>query len=317
MLPLRSNLHTAIATNSFWWAAGIEDSFIADPWHRSGRSLDEYELTEHYQRWREDLDLIHALGLRAARYGLPWHRICPSPHQRDWSWSDRVMERMHQLGIEPILDLVHYGVPSWLDQAFLDPCFPERMAEHASEVAARYPWIRWHTPLNEPRIAAWYSGRLGWWPPYRASSRGFAQVLLATCRGILLTQRALRHDAPETVIVHVDAGDLYIATDDDLIASAEFRQQMVFLGLDLICGKVDGYHPLRSWLLAQEITPDQLDWFREHADIPDIIGVNMYPMFTLKEVGRRGQRIRVRMPYATGELVDRMIEAYWQRYQRP
>lgn len=317
MLPLRSNLALAVDQGSFWWAVGIEDSFIADPWHRTGRSLDEYELTDHYQRWQGDLDLVRALGVRVMRYGLPWHRIAPGPQQRDWSWCDRVMERLRDCGIEPILDLVHYGLPGWLNGAYLAPDFPRRMADHAAEVAQRYSWVRWFTPMNEPRIAAWYCGRLGWWPPYRASWRGFVAVLMAACRGIVASARAIRQVRPEAVIAHVDASDLFVAADERLLAVSEHRQQLVFLALDLIFGRVVGDHPLHGWLLDRGVTEADLDWFRLNASVPDVIGVNLYPMFTLKRLELVRDRVHVRMPYATGELLEQVIEQYRDRYRLP
>ncbi len=33
----------------FMWAVGIEDTFIPQEASRSGRVLDEYELTQHYR----------------------------------------------------------------------------------------------------------------------------------------------------------------------------------------------------------------------------------------------------------------------------
>src|SRR2546421_6975385 len=78
----------------FIWATGIEDTFIVEPHPRTGRTLDEYELTEHYDRWEEDLQLIADLGVPAARYGIPWYRVCPEPGRYDWSWTDRVLDRM-------------------------------------------------------------------------------------------------------------------------------------------------------------------------------------------------------------------------------
>jgi hypothetical protein len=36
----------------FFWATGIEDTFITEPWPATGRTLDEYELTQHYAKWR-------------------------------------------------------------------------------------------------------------------------------------------------------------------------------------------------------------------------------------------------------------------------
>ena len=47
------------------------------------------------------------------------------------------------LGVEPIVDLVHYGLPPWIDAAYLNPDFPERMAEYAGRLAerCRLPWV--------------------------------------------------------------------------------------------------------------------------------------------------------------------------------
>ena len=84
---------SAGAGQSFIWAAGIEDTFIAAPHPVTGRILDEYALTEHYDRWEEDLQLIAGLGVSAARYGIPWYRVNPRPGEFDWSWTDGVIER--------------------------------------------------------------------------------------------------------------------------------------------------------------------------------------------------------------------------------
>ncbi|HZV36880.1 MAG TPA: family 1 glycosylhydrolase, partial [Verrucomicrobiae bacterium] len=153
-------------TDGFFWSAGIEDTFIVDPWPKTGRMLDEYELTGHYEKFREDIQLMADLGVRIARYGVPWYRINPKLGKWDWSWADRGLECLLEKGIEPIVDLVHYGVPGWIEGAFANPDFPERMAEYAARLAERYRGkIFAYTPLNEPRITAWYCGKLGWWPP--------------------------------------------------------------------------------------------------------------------------------------------------------
>lgn len=74
-LPPRSLLSRLTAPDAFWWSTGIEDTFITAPHRVTGRTLDEYELTGHYDRWHGDLDLVGELGLSCARYGVSWHRI--------------------------------------------------------------------------------------------------------------------------------------------------------------------------------------------------------------------------------------------------
>ena len=99
---------------AFEWAVGIEDTFVGQPSRPSGQVLDEYELIDHYRRWRTDLDLVASLGVRSMRYGVPWYRVNPAPGGWDWSWTDRVFEHLDRRGIAPIVDLVHYGTPLWL-----------------------------------------------------------------------------------------------------------------------------------------------------------------------------------------------------------
>lgn len=300
----------------FMWAAGIEDTFVAAPHPRTGRVLDEYALTEHYERWEEDLRLLASLGVRSARYGIPWYRVCPGPGRYDWRWTDAVLERMvRDHGIEPILDLVHYGTPTWMERAFDDPDYPARVAEYAHAVAERYRGlVRWYTPLNEPRINAWYAGRLGWWPPYGHTPRAFCRVLLQLCRGICLTQRAIADAQPNAVLVHVDATDLYVAAEPDLRTVADLRQHIVFLALDLVTGRVGTDHPLVHWLRGHDASDHELSWFREHAVRPHVIGYNMYPMFSRKEVRRRGGRIQVRIVPCWTETLDALTRLYARRY---
>jgi hypothetical protein len=74
MLPPREDrmarLGAPIGTAGFTWAVGIEDTFIAQPHPRTGRVLDEYEITGHYAR-RDDLRRAADLGIDAIRWGQP------------------------------------------------------------------------------------------------------------------------------------------------------------------------------------------------------------------------------------------------------
>jgi beta-glucosidase len=318
-VPMRSQLRSLTRPNAFWWATGIEDTFVTAPWPATGRTLDEYELTGHYQRWEEDLGLITELGVKTARYGVPWHRIQPAPDVWDWTFADQTLERLLELGVDPIVDLVHYGLPPWIEGAYLNPRYPDYVAEYAGRLAERFRGrLLWYTPLNEPRITAWYCGRLGWWPPFLRGWRGFITVMLAVCRGIVRTVEALRAVDPEIVPVHVDATDLFETSDPALEQEAKRRQEIVFLALDLVSGRVRKTHPLFLWLQEHGASEADLAWFGEHAaDLP-VIGMNMYPMFTQKCLLRdAGGRLRIKLPYASGDLVARLGRLYYDRYRVP
>ncbi len=313
----RSTLNQLHDPDFFFWATGIEDTFITEPWPATGRTLDEYELTQHYEHWREDLGLIRELGVTHARYGIPWHRINPSPNTWRWDFADRTLDHLLDLGVEPIVDLVHYGLPRWIEGAFLNSDFPEYMAEYASRAAERFKGrIHLWTPLNEPRVTAWYCGKLGWWPPFQRGWRGFLRVLVGVCRGMVETTKALREVDDENVAVHVDATDLYESGDPTLEEEVFRRQEIVFLALDLINGRVAPGHSLYDWLIANDVSESTLDWFRENAVELDLVGINLYPLFSQK-ILVRAPHVRIKMPYAGASIVDRLSRLYHERYQVP
>jgi len=315
----QSQLSRLMEPSAFFWATGIEDTFITAPWPSTGRTLDEYELTDHYQQYAGDMGLMREIGVDQARYGIPWHRIQPGPNEWQWDFTDRALDRLLELGIEPIVDLVHYGLPLWIENAYLNPDFPRYMAEYAARVAERFRGrIFAYTPLNEPRITAWYCGRLGWWPPHRHGWRGFVAVMLGACRGIVDTARALRDVDPEIVIAHVDATDLYQTDDPAVRVDAHLRQEIVFLALDLVSGRIQPEHPLWSWLLQHGATMTDLTWFRERALKLSLIGINLYPMFTLKTGQRtRTGGVRWKMSYASASILEELGKLYWERYNVP
>ncbi len=73
--------------------------------------MDELELTQQYQYWASDLVRVRDLGINFIRYGVPWDRVNIRPHEYDWRWTDQVMDLMQVLGINPIVDLYHFGSP--------------------------------------------------------------------------------------------------------------------------------------------------------------------------------------------------------------
>lgn len=261
----------------FVWGVGIENTFVPQT-RRGHRSLDEYALMGHYHHWRADIDRIASLGVRAVRYGIPWYQVNPRSGQFDWSWLDQVVPHLVQSGLTPIIDLVHFGTPLWLQGEFLAPDYPARVAEYAGAVAERYQGLVSHfTPLNEPAVTAVRSGLTGTWPPYRRGWRGYVAVLLAVARGIIATAVAIRAVQPEAAFVHAEDVGLELAATPDLAPWAETQQARRWLPLDLVCGRVGVDHPLRPWLIRGGATPEELDVLAEQAIPWDAVGINFYP----------------------------------------
>jgi hypothetical protein len=273
----------------FFWGVGIENTWMvqADP-QKDGnrRPLDEYELTEHTQRWRDDLALAADLGVSAIRYSLAWPRAEPAPGIYDWSWLEGPIERMSELGIVPILDLVHYGTPAWMADGIGDPRFPETLSAYAEATARHFRgWVRCFTPHNEPQVAAAFCGAGGVWPPYGKTPARWAELGVAIARAMVLATRSLRSVAPDCTIVSADPinwllGDVLFPNAEATLAPGELEDLRAACGSFPAClayGKISPGHRLASLLLDLGVAESDLVWLAEHAEAPDLVGYNHYP----------------------------------------
>ena len=294
------------------FAVGIEDTFV--PQVSPGlRPLDEYELTGHYDRWREDLDLAASSGTSMIRYGIPWYRVNPAPGEWDFSWTDPVLDRLLSLKLAPIVDLMHYGCPLWLEREFANPDYPARVAEYAARFAERYPTLRFYTPMNEPLLNAMYCGEDGRWPPALTGAGGFVTLAKQLTRGIVQTQRAVGETATGPVFVHVEAAFRYRGGPEHAarIGLLEHRKWLVY---DLLFGRVDRDHPLHAYLAENGFSDEDFAFFREHPAEPDILGINYYPHMSTTELLPDGKH---RSVWSGTEGVEELVRGFYDRYGRP
>ena len=264
-------------TSKLNFAVGIEDTFI--PQTRPGmRALDEYDLTRHYEHWYEDLGLIAETGANQVRWGIPWYLVNPEPGKYRFDWLDRVVDRFDEIGVDVIVDLVHYGTPLWLDNSFINTDYPERVAEYSAKVAERYKGrLNIWTPLNEPLLNMMYCGQYGYWPPYLTGDDGFVKLFRQITRGIVLTQSQISEVSQDSTFVNVEASFRYGGDRAAYSDEVAFLEERRFLVEDIIMGRVGTDHSLVNWLLKHGMSEDDLQWYIDHKIVPDVIGVNYYP----------------------------------------
>ncbi|MDB5839514.1 MAG: dTDP-4-dehydrorhamnose reductase [Herminiimonas sp.] len=242
------------------------------------RVRDEYfsqmERNGHASR-RDDLERFASLGIRAIRYPVLWERTAPEEvGQADWSWSDERLPGLRDLGITPIVGLVHHGSGP-RHTSLIDPNFAEQLAEFAGAVAQRYPWVEYYTPVNEPLTTARFSGLYGVWYPHGRDDRTFIKALINQCRAVVLSMREIRKVNPAAKLVQTDdISKTYSTPEMDELAS--FYNERRWLSWDLLCGKVGPAHALWNYLVSTGIDTAEFLWFRENPCPPDIIGVNYY-----------------------------------------
>lgn len=114
---------------------------------------------DHLRRFDDDLALIVDLGFDAYRFSISWPRVQPGGRgefsQSGLDVYDRMVDRLLERGIEPIVTLYHWDLPSELP-GWTDRETAERFARYAGVVADRLGdrVSRWAT-LNEPWVAAY------------------------------------------------------------------------------------------------------------------------------------------------------------------
>ncbi len=238
------------------------------------RYFDQMERNGHATRI-EDLDRFAGLGIEAIRYPVLWERTAPNGvDHADWSWSDQRLFRLRQLGIRPIVGLVHHGSgPS--HTSLVDPTFPAQLAKFARAVAARYPWIDAYTPVNEPLTTARFSGLYGVWYPHGRDHATFVRALFIECKATILAMQAIRQINPDAQLLQTEDFCRVYSTPK-LAEEAAFQNQRRWLGFDLLLGWVNEDHPLWNYLLQNGATVAELEWFAANACPPDVIGVNHY-----------------------------------------
>ncbi len=292
--------------------------------------FDQTERTGHAHRLA-DLDLFADLGVRALRYPVLWERTAPSGiESADWTWPDERLERLRELNITPIVGLVHHGSgPRSTD--LLDPQFPEKLADYAGAVARRYPWVTRYTPVNEPLTTARFSGLYGHWYPHACDGLSWARMLLNQCRAVALSMAAIRKVNPNAQLVQTeDLGKTH--STPAMTYQADFENERRWLSLDLLCGRVDFYHPMAHFLRWLGINDSELQVFRDNPCPPDIFGINyyitserfldervdLYPPWTIgtNAQGRYADVEAIRV-CADGICGPALLREVWDRYRSP
>lgn len=239
------------------------------------RYFSQLERSGHLER-ESDLDAFAALGIRVLRQPVLWEQIAPrGSADADWGWARRRLERIRALGMEPIVGLVHHGSGP-PHTSLVAPCFAAKLAAYAGALAARHPWVRLYTPVNEPLTTARFSGLYGHWYPHGCDGPTFWRALSTQCRATVLAMAAIRRVQPAAQLVQTD--DLGRTWSTPRLAhQAAFNNHLRWLGWDLLCGRVDRAHPLWNWLVdCCAAAPEDVLWFTTHPCPPDIVGINHY-----------------------------------------
>jgi beta-glucosidase len=138
----------------------IWDRFCRTPGAVAGGATGDVAC-DHYHRWRDDLDLLAAMGIESYRFSISWSRVQPDGrgplNPRGVRFYRQLVEGLLERGIEPAPTLYHWDLPQALQDrgGWAARETTERFAEYARLMAAELGDVvaRWVTH-NEPWVIA-------------------------------------------------------------------------------------------------------------------------------------------------------------------
>ena len=101
-----NNIHSDL-----WVMENLEHSIYKEP---------SLNAVDHYNRYKEDLQLMKNAGLDAYRFTIEWARIEPQKGEYSLEALAHYREKLqycHEIGITPIVTLHHFSSPFWITKA--------------------------------------------------------------------------------------------------------------------------------------------------------------------------------------------------------
>jgi len=180
-----------------WWAWEQVPGHI-----KSGDRSDP--ACDHYQRFRQDFDLLKALHQNAHRLSIEWSRVEPQPgafSTIELGHYAEVLRALRERGLEPVVTLHHFTNPTWIAQAggWESAETAERFARYAERVIAELGSLaRYWVTINEPTVIAYQGYIKGDWPPGKHYDLDrVARVLVTLLRGHWLAYERIKSRQPE------------------------------------------------------------------------------------------------------------------------
>lgn len=144
----------------FLWGAATASYQIEGAWNEDGRGLsiwDEFSHTpgkvrnndtgdvacDHYHRYKEDVQLMKQLGLKAYRFSISWPRVIPNGtgevNEAGVQFYSDLVDELLANGIEPYITLYHWDLPLRLQEkgGWCNPEIREWFAEYTALIADR------------------------------------------------------------------------------------------------------------------------------------------------------------------------------------
>ncbi len=138
----------------------IWDRYCSVPGNVAGGDTGEIAC-DHHNRYKEDVQLMKKMGLKAYRFSVAWPRVMPlgrgQVNEKGLDFYEKLTDELILAGIEPYVTLYHWDLPQALQDigGWANPEMPKYFLEFAKAVFSRLSGkVRKWITLNEPYCTA-------------------------------------------------------------------------------------------------------------------------------------------------------------------
>ncbi|KAF5200189.1 Beta-glucosidase, partial [Thalictrum thalictroides] len=153
---------------------------IWDTFTQEGKTPDKATgdvAADQYHQYKEDVKLMHKMGLDAYRFSISWSRIIPDGHgsvnPKGLSYYNNLIDELVSYGIEAHVTLNHFDIPQTLQDEYeglLSPKFIEDFTAYADVCFKEFgDRVKSWMTFNEPNIQTVTGMDMGMMPPGRCS----------------------------------------------------------------------------------------------------------------------------------------------------
>ncbi|XP_042391165.1 beta-glucosidase 31-like [Zingiber officinale] len=162
-------------------AEGGRSPCIWDTFAHEGRTEDKRTgdiAADQYHKYKEDVKLMHDMGLDAYRFSISWSRVIPNGrgpvNPEGVQYYNNLINELKKYGIEPHVTLLHFDLPQSLEDEYsglLSPKIVEDFTAYADVCFREFgDRVKYWITVNEPNIEPILGHDLGIFPPNHCSS---------------------------------------------------------------------------------------------------------------------------------------------------
>ncbi len=128
---------------------------------------------DHYHRYKEDVALMHELGLKSYRFSVSWCRVMPAEgkiNSRGLQFYSDLVDELLKNGIEPLVTLYHWDLPLWVQEKggwFSEKIVPLFAEYTRAVVEALSDRVRYWITINEPQCFIMNGHMVGAHAPFK------------------------------------------------------------------------------------------------------------------------------------------------------